>query len=140
VHTIAPLSGHLGVKLEHVADLRERVFTNARVADWATTWKTAWKDPSFAFPDGESGRDAQIRIYAAMIRIATTSRARTLAVSSHGNVIALLLHRIHSSFTLEQASAIRNPDVFRLTYDGTALCWDDRFTVTELETFATTFG
>lgn len=140
VHTITPLSGHLGVTALHVADLRERAFTNARVPDWATTWRTAWMDPDFAYADGESGRQAQVRIYDAMTRIAATSRARTLAVSSHGNVIALLLHRLHSAFTLDQASAIRNPDVFRLTYDGTALRWDDRFAVAELDAFATTFG
>lgn len=139
VHTIAPLSAQLGLTPAEVPGLRERTFTAAPVPDWAATWKAAWMDPDFAFPDGESGRQAQTRIYEALTRIVTSTPAQTLAVSSHGNVIALLLDRIHSSFTLEQASAIRNPDVFRITYDGTDLHWDADFAVAELETFATRF-
>ena len=139
LRTIAPLSENLGLRLNVVHGLRERVFTDGHIQDWATTWRTAWMDPDFAFDDGESGRNAQARMYEAMIRIVTTSTARTLAVSSHGNVIALLLQHIAPSFTFEHACAIRNPDVLRITFDGISLSWDDKFSVAGLDSFATTF-
>lgn len=139
VRTIAPMSENLGLTVNVVHGLHERVFTDGHIQDWATAWRTAWMDPDFAFDDGESGRDAQARMYEAIIRIVTTSTARTLAVSSHGNVIALLLQRIAPSFTFENACAIRNPDVFRITFDGISLSWDDKFSVAGLDSFATTF-
>lgn len=139
LHTIAPLAERLSRKPTEVHDLRERFFTRGHVLDWADTWKTAWMNPDFAFPDGETGRDAQARMYRAVTRIVTTTSARTLAISSHGNVIALLLKRIHASFTLEQASAIRNPDVLRLTFDGDALRWDSAFELSGLARISSMF-
>lgn len=139
LHTIAPLTEKLGLHLNVVHDLRERAFTDGHIQDWATTWRTAWMDPDFAFDDGESGRRAQARMYEAMIRLVTASPAKKLAVSSHGNVIALLLQQIDSSFTFEHACSIRNPDVLRIMFDGISLSWDSEFDVAGLRSFATTF-
>ena len=139
LHTIAPLSEKLGLPANIVHDVRERSFTNGHIQDWAATWRTAWMDPDFSFDDGESGRQAQARMYDAIMHVLTTSTARTIAVSSHGNVIALLLQRVDSSFTFEHACAIRNPDVLRITFDGISLSWDNKFRLTELGSFATTF-
>ena len=138
-HTIAPLSLKLGLDPNIVPEFRERAFTAAQVDDWAATWRTAWMDPDFAFHDGESGRQAQARIHQAVTHVVARSSARTLAVSSHGNVIALLLAQIDASFGFEHACAIRNPDVFRLIFDGTSLVWDRGFSLTGLDAFATTF-
>ena len=137
--TIAPLADKLGLHPNVVHDLRERVFTDGHIQDWAATWRTAWMDPDFAFDDGESGRRAQARMHEAMIRLVTASPAKKLAVSSHGNVIALLLQQIDSSFSFEHACSIRNPDVFRIMFDGVSLSWDGEFDVAGLRSFATTF-
>lgn len=139
-HTIAPLAARLGLTPSIVDDFRERTFTARHVPDWAATWKTAWMDPHFAFDDGESGRQAQARMHAALLRVAAQSRASTLAVASHGNVIALVLHQISPVFTFEHACSIRNPDVLRVTFDGTALAWDHDFAVAGLDAFATRFA
>ena len=140
LHTITPLSEKLGIAPTIVHDLRERAFTNVRVTDWAETWKTAWMDPDFSFHDGESGREAQARMHAAVDSVARGSSARSLAIASHGNVIALLLHRLDPAFGLERASAIRNPDIFRITFDGASLAWDEAFEFRALEAFATSFA
>lgn len=139
-HTIAPLSQTLGLEPNVVHDLRERTFTAAAVEDWARTWRTAWVDPDFAFHDGESGRQAQARMHRAITHVAANSTARTIAVSSHGNVIALLLQQIDATFGFEHACAIRNPDVFRLTFDGERFGWDRGFMLAGLDEFATTFA
>ena len=139
LHTIAPSAEKLGLHPNVVHDFRERVFTDGQIQDWATTWRTAWMDPDFAFNDGESGRQAQARMYQAMLRVVTASPAKKLAVSSHGNVIALLLQQIDSSFSFEHACSIRNPDVLRVMFDGVSLSWDSEFDVAGLRSFATTF-
>ena len=79
-------------------------------------------------------------MHAAVVSVARASSARSVAIASHGNVIALLLHRLDPSFGLEQASAIRNPDIFRVTYDGVSLAWDEGFELRALESFATSFA
>ena len=137
VETIGPFARHAGLPLNHVDDLRERAFTSRAVEDWATLWKTVWTDFDFAFPDGESSRQAQLRMHAATLLVASTSRAETLAIASHGNTIGLLLQQIDERFTFEHACAIRNPDVLRVTFDGAALAWDRDFGVESLCAFAT---
>ena len=137
VDTIGPFAERAGLAVNHVHGLRERCFTSDAVHDWDTVWKRAWADFDFAFPDGESSRQAQARMYEATLEVAATSRARTLAVASHGNVIGLLLQHIDSRFAFEHACAIRNPDVLRVTYDGTALRWDAAFSLGALSSFAT---
>src|SRR5262249_52057630 len=127
VDTIGPFARHSGLVLNEVADLRERTFTAARVDDWETLWKRVWADFDFGFPDGETSRQAQLRMHAATLEVARTSRARTLAISSHGNAIGLLLHHIDTRFTFDDACAIRNPDVLRVTFDGEVLRWDREF-------------
>src|SRR5688572_18493348 len=66
-------------------------------------------------------------MHEATLQVVTTSRADSLAISSHGNVIALLLQRIDARFAFEHACSIRNPDVLRVTYDGCTLRWDAEF-------------
>ncbi len=137
IDTITPFVRRTALQLNQVEGLRERTFTRGRIDDWDGVWKRVWTDFDFAFPDGESSRQAQARMHAATLHLATTSRARTLAISSHGNAIGLLLQHIDSRFTFEHACAIRNPDVFRITFDGATLRWDAEFALDELGAFAT---
>ena len=137
VDTIAPFARNAGLSVNHVHGLRERCFTRHRVDDWNTLWKKVWTDFDFAFPDGESSREAQLRMYEATLEVVTASRARTLAISSHGNVIGLLLQHIDPRFAFEHACSIRNPDVLHVTFDGAALRWDADFALGGLSTFAT---
>ena len=137
VDTIGPFAERAGLPVNHVSGLRERCFTRDLVRDWDTVWKRVWSDFDFAFADGESSRQAQLRMYEATLEVAKASRARTLAISSHGNVIGLLLQRIDRRFAFEHACAIRNPDVLRVTFDGEALEWDADFSLGALAKFAT---
>jgi 2,3-bisphosphoglycerate-dependent phosphoglycerate mutase len=137
VDTIAPFAERAGLSVNHVTGLRERCFTHDPVHDWDTLWKRVWTDFDFAFHDGESSRQAQTRMYEATLQVVTTSRARTLALSSHGNVIGLLLQQIDARFAFEHACAIRNPDVLRVIFDGATLRWDADFSLHELGAFAT---
>jgi 2,3-bisphosphoglycerate-dependent phosphoglycerate mutase len=137
VDTITPFVRRAALQLNHVQDLRERAFTRDRVDDWDSVWRRVWMDFDFAFPDGESSRQAQARMHAATLQVATASRARTLAISSHGNAIGLLLQHIDARFSFKRACAIRNPDVFRITFDGATLRWDAEFVLDELGAFAT---
>jgi broad specificity phosphatase PhoE len=118
----------LGIEEIHSSPFRRCVDTIAPFA---------WTDFDFAFPDGESSRQAQLRMHEATLDVGTASRAPTLAISSHGNVIGLLLQHIDPRFAFEHACSIRNPDVLHMTFDGAALRWDADFALGGLNTFAT---
>jgi 2,3-bisphosphoglycerate-dependent phosphoglycerate mutase len=135
--TIEPFAKAAALPLNEVADLRERTFTRSLIEDWAQVWQRVWTDFDFAFSDGESSRQAQARMYEATLSLAKTSRAATLAISSHGNAIGLLLQHVDARFTFEHACAIRNPEVMRLLFDGSSLHWDADFALAELGSFAT---
>lgn len=137
VDTITPFARSAALAVNHVHGLRERCFTRDRVDDWNTLWKKVWTDFDFALADGESSRQAQSRMYEATLDVVSSSRARTLAISSHGNVIGLLLQHIDPRFAFEHACSIRNPDVLRVTFDGAVLRWDADFALHDLGAFAT---
>jgi 2,3-bisphosphoglycerate-dependent phosphoglycerate mutase len=139
LETVRPFAQAAALVLNEVHDLRERLFSHGPIEDWAGVWRRAWMDFDFALADGESSRAAQARMHAATLALVKASSARTLAISSHGNTISLLLHRIDRRFTYEKACALRNPDVLRLTFDGTALRWDAAFDLAALQSFATHF-
>lgn len=134
--TIAPFVAAARVPVHHHDDLRERRIAGTVLDDFERVWRRSWEDFDYALPECESSRAAQRRIVDAVAGICARSAARTLAVSSHGNVLSLLIHHLDARFHLERASAMRNPDLLRLEYDGAALRWDEIFASPLLDEFA----
>ena len=92
VQTVEPLAGALGVAIEIVADLRERLLAPGPLPDWLEHCRRSWDDFDHALPGGESSRAAQGRIDVTLALLASRHREETIAVASHGNLIALALH------------------------------------------------
>lgn len=134
--TIAPFIAASGVPLHAHDDLRERLIARGVIEVFEAVWRRSWEDFDYALPGCETSRAAQRRIVDAVAAICARSAARTLAISSHGNVLSLLVHHLDPRFHLERASAMRNPDLLRLAYDGGALRWDEAFAAPLLDAFA----
>lgn len=134
--TIAPFIAAAPVPLHEHPDLRERRIAPTVIDDFPAVWRRSWEDFGYALPDCESSHAAQQRVYAAVTAILSRTAARVVAINSHGNALALLLHRLDPRFHFERASAIRNPDVFRATYHAGELRWDDGWRAHELDEFA----
>lgn len=137
--TIDPFATARGLPVRFHDGLRERLVVDRLVDDFHTIWQQSWADFDFAMPRCESSRDAQARMCAAVLDICRTTAARRVLISSHGNVLALLVNSVERAFGIEHASAIRNPDVLRMTYDGERLAWDDGFALPALDELATHF-
>jgi broad specificity phosphatase PhoE len=71
-----------------------------------------------------------------VVAICASSAARTIAISSHGNALSLLINRVHPSFGLAHASNIRNPDVFCMRYRAGELVWEAEWRAPGLYDFA----
>jgi hypothetical protein len=56
-------------------------------------------------------------------------RGKVLLVSSHGNAIALYLHALEPSYGFDNWAAMRNPELFRIYYNGVEPMWDYAFTL-----------
>lgn len=75
-----------------VADLRERLLAPGDLPDWEEHCRRSFGDFGYALAGGESSAAAQARAEAALATIARLHPGQTIAVASHGNLIALMLH------------------------------------------------
>ena len=73
-------------------------------------------EPDFSLEGGESGRACLARFQAALGRVVATHPGRTVAVGSHGGVIAHLLNHLQADLPEGFWSRIRNPHI--LVFDA----------------------
>jgi 2,3-bisphosphoglycerate-dependent phosphoglycerate mutase len=127
--TVAPYAQGVGLSVCVTAALRERKLTEDSRDDWLAILQKSWSDFSFTLPHCESSADCQRRMHACLARLAADHRGQTLLVCSHGNAIALYLHGVDDAFGFEAWAAMRNPELFRITYDGGRPFWHKSFTL-----------
>jgi len=125
LHTLTPLASALGKQIIVEPALHERVLSRRNLGDefWPVIDRY-WADADFALPDGESNRACARRMMQAIDRLAARHRGETIALASHGNALALYLGTIDPGFGYEQWRAMRNPDLFRIAYEGERATWD----------------
>ena len=125
VATVRPFCEARQLSIEIEPDLRERTLCGHRIEQFEEPLRHSWEDFDHALPGGESSRTCQRRIVDCVTRLAS-SHAGTLLVSSHGNALALFLNTLDPTFGWEGWKAMRNPDLFKVDFDGT-LRWDRAF-------------
>lgn len=127
VETVRPFCQATGIELRIDRDLSERRLSGVWIRDFEEILRKTWKDFDFVLPGGESSRACQERVAGCILRLATAARGQTLLVSSHGNAIALFLNSLDPAFGWSEWRAMRNPDLYRIAFDGQSR-WDRRFT------------
>jgi 2,3-bisphosphoglycerate-dependent phosphoglycerate mutase len=119
IETIEPLARLRHLEIHRLDDLRERRLSLTGDDEWMETLTRSWADPDFALPGAESGRDAQRRGIGTLDLLRGRHAAGgRVAASSHGNLIALILHTLEPAVDFEFHLAMPNPAVYRLTHDG----------------------
>jgi len=98
------------------------------------------EDFDYAPPDCESSRVAQIRIATEVAEICRSQAGRRIAISSHGNVIGLLLNSLDAAFHRPHKDQLRNPNLLRLLYANSELRWDKGFKLAGLDPISTERG
>jgi 2,3-bisphosphoglycerate-dependent phosphoglycerate mutase len=112
--TIEPIARGRGLTIETIDDLRERLLSADELADWQMHLKRSWEDFDYAAPGGESGHVAQARVLRVLDTIASRHARGTIAVASHGNLIALALHAFMPGVDYSFWKSIPTPAVFTL--------------------------
>lgn len=92
VQTVEPLAERLSLKIGIEDDLRERLLSPHPLPDWRDHLRRAWRDFGYRLPGGESSTEAGQRVRRVLAKLAQRHRNETIAVASHGNLIALALH------------------------------------------------
>jgi broad specificity phosphatase PhoE len=118
VDTVRPLAERLGLTIRLLDDLRERKLREGVRDDWEALTAKSWAGFSFALPNCESGFKAQKRMSRALDQLAREYPGQTIAICSHGNAIGLFLNSLDPGFGHAQWQAMKNPDIFHLTWDG----------------------
>lgn len=125
--TLGPSAASLGLPIETHHDLRERLVSPTWVSDFREIWRRSWEEPDFALPGGESSRDCRVRVTEAIDRIVEGRRGQTVVIGSHGNALALFLASFTPGYGVKEASALRTPELLRVTHGPRGYLWDRDF-------------
>ena len=97
------------------------MLSDSPLDDWLDHVRRSYEDMDHvAGAGGESLRSTQTRALAALADIVARGH-RLPVVASHGNLISAILRAADPSFGFEDWRALRNPDLFELTFDGARL-------------------
>jgi 2,3-bisphosphoglycerate-dependent phosphoglycerate mutase len=117
--TVEPLAERLRLPVAIVPDLRERLLGTGPLPDWLGHVERSWADFSYALEGGESAAEAQARVWRVLEPLAERHRSQVAVVASHGNLIALALHRIVAAgVDVEFWRAMPMPAVYWAEPDG----------------------
>ncbi|MBL0388674.1 histidine phosphatase family protein [Tumebacillus sp. ITR2] len=120
VQTLEPLAARLGLSIRQDERLGERVLSAKDEPNWMEMLQAAFEDLHLCYEGGESGIQVMERAVGAVQEI-LTSGAETTVLASHGGLVTHLLKHFDDSFGFESWKALRNPDVFVLTFEGDAV-------------------
>jgi 2,3-bisphosphoglycerate-dependent phosphoglycerate mutase len=114
IQTIEPLAETMGLGITVVTDLRERVLAPGDLPDWEEHCRRGWADFDYALLGGESSTAAQRRVCAVLHDLAARHPEQTIAIASHGNLIALALHAHDGSIGFDFWRTMPMPAVYGL--------------------------
>jgi 2,3-bisphosphoglycerate-dependent phosphoglycerate mutase len=115
--TIAPLATQLGLAIHIEPDLRERELGKGTFGDFLLAVEATWRDPQFAHPGGESNLVAQRRGLVVVKRLQEQHQTEHLVLSTHGNLLALILQAFDPSVDFTFWKAMTMPDIYSLTWN-----------------------
>ena len=112
--TISPLAEQIGIKIKVEIDLRERRLSDEVFEDFFGVVKATWQNPSFAHPGGESSAEAQRRGLSVVKRLQAEGPNDAVVLSTHGNLMALILQAFDPSIDFTFWKSLTMPDIYNL--------------------------
>ncbi|NBD25404.1 histidine phosphatase family protein [Paenibacillus glycinis] len=116
VHSIKPFSELTNLSVNIDSRLSERVLSSVAMADWMDRLRESFHDTDLKLQGGESSSEAARRGMA-VINELMDGGEHTIAVVSHGNLLALMIRNFKKDFGFDDWLAMKNPDVYELVLD-----------------------
>ena len=128
--TIAPLAEQLGLSIHLEPGLEERRLGDGVFEDFSKAVEVTWWNPLFAHPGGESNVMAQKRGIAVVQRLLEKHPTQHIVLSTHGNLMALILQTFDPSVDFMFWRSLTMPDIYKLniSHSGKGLMqrlWQD---------------
>ncbi|GIP39108.1 phosphoglycerate mutase [Paenibacillus sp. J31TS4] len=112
-----------GIRLEE--DLRERRLAGDDQPISGHLFREAkrrvYEDPEFAFPGGESSREAQARAVRVIGRLLREHAGEQIVIGTHGDIMTLILNHYDPYYDYVFWESTTMPDIYRLTFEGERL-------------------
>ena len=124
LQTVKPLAKKLDLMIHVEPDLRERYLGHApKDIDFLSMVQQTWQDPSFSFRGGESNLAAQRRGMRIFRQLSEHHSGEHLALSTHGNLLCLIIQSFESRINYDFWKALTMPDIYvlRLTEERTTV-------------------
>ena len=119
IQTIEPLAQSLKLAIQTDRRLIERKLSSQAIADqdFEQCLMKLWSQPTFSFVGGESNQQAQQRALALLHELESKHRNEEIIISSHGNLICILLSAFDPSIDYNFWCGLSMPDVLVLDKD-----------------------
>ena len=121
IETVAPLAEQRRVSITLHDDLRERALPPVTPDRFVQQVADAWADPQRALVGGESNVAAQARGLVVVRDIITRHAGEHVVVSTHGNMLALILNALDATYDFEFWRGLSHPDVYQLELEQTSI-------------------
>ena len=115
--TILPLSTRICIPITIELSLRERNIGKSTIKEFFKTVEALWRDPLLSFPEGESNYIAQQRGLGFLKRIQNENIGEHIVLSTHGNLLALILNYYDASIDYKFWKTLTIPDIYELGYN-----------------------
>jgi len=112
--TISPLAERLDLSIHIDLNLQERRLGDEVSEDFFKAVEVTWRNPSFAYPGGESNTVAQKRGTALVQRLVEKHPEQHIVLSTHGTLMALVLQSFNLSVDFMFWKSLTMPDVYKL--------------------------
>ena len=116
IQTVEPLARSLKLAIQSDERLIERKLSSQAIADrdFEQCLMKLWSQPIFSLVGGESNQQAQQRALALLHELESKHRNEEIIISSHGNLICILLSAFDSSIDYNFWRGLSMPDVLVL--------------------------
>jgi 2,3-bisphosphoglycerate-dependent phosphoglycerate mutase len=112
--TVEPLANRLGLRICTDERFRERGLGQWSDSSFGEAVHRTWVDMDFAFPGGETNRQAQARAIQGLQELIEGDIPGHILISTHGNLLALMLVHYDPQVDYEFWRALSMPDIYQL--------------------------
>lgn len=114
IQTIQPLATRLELEIQLEPGFRERELGDWTAPSFDEAVRKTWLDPGFAFTQGESNQQAQMRAKLGIKTLLNSQAGQHIVISTHGNMLSLILNLFDPTVGFDFWSGLSMPDVYLL--------------------------
>jgi len=117
IESIKPLADRLGLQVKIDNRLSERILSSTIHEEWLKMLEHSFQDLDICYEGGESSRLAMKRAIE-VVEDVLKSSSNNIIITTHGNLMSLILKYYDKSFGFNEWNALTNPDVFCLKFNN----------------------